>query len=572
MLANCTHRREDMWEFQCFITTATFTGCRMAVVALPDPSFDSYHISPELIWGAVMNRRGTMVEASGQTGRRTAFRIRTSTAVLSNASPPQAANMMGYSAAILLLYCLQPPIAVNEQTELAMTVMGRCLVRCINPVPGYSLFQTPIHHDNSPVAPGATPAWVLEVSATAANAEMDGDDYWIGSHNGGAWLAGGMYFEFWKWGQNAPGSDNLTGSGQGKGVAIYGKPLRMSVYATQVVFPYWEDNDRSHKVPRYFVTFVNPIHHSVNMVGFQLQEHAMMQARGDTGMVPHGAELCLRYRGHPKWLEVFPEGQGTRIVVKFFLIWTSDKAYPFGGPIYNSVNTCSSISTATASYTNTAPVAMTATTWSTNPFRAAPIASYQQPAGLQQHQPLPLPQEHQPFLLTPHQLATQPIYSPTSQTHLQQMPQSSLAPTSSSLTNATSYSTSGTSLGREALLETVSAMQHQINTLLSQMSALTIEKDQGCQCLGACSCPALRHSSECVLPPDPSMPDLEGSGDESDDTLAASDTEWDTASDNTQAMQDHLAWIQQQQQQLEVAARRHQHSLLPLTMSQTRQA
>lgn len=521
----------------------------MAVIALPDPSFNNYMIAPELVWGAVMNRRGTMVEASGRTGRRTAFRIQTSTTTLSNASPPES-NMLGYSAGILILYCLQPPIAVNTDTELAITVMGRCLLQCLNPVPGYALFQTPIHHQGSTVAPGAAPAWVLEVDATNTNNTIS--DKWIGYHYGGAWLAGGYYTEWYNWGGNAP-KYNSSSSGQSfeqsDGVSIWGRPLRMAVYTSDLTFPYWEDNDKSKKVPRYFVTFVNAIHHSVNIVGFQLLEHAMMQARGDTGMVPHGAELCLRYDKKPKWKEVYPESGGTRLAVKFFPVWQSDKPYPFGGPIYNTVNTCTAISTATYSTTNTmataALTAPTSVTYSTAPFQPAPLVA-PAPAPSQQYSSIPQP-------------------APRSALHLP-TPQASLptpiTPSSVSMnlppTNVTSFYPSGTSSNPEVLLGALSAMQHQINTLISQMSSFTVEEDKGCSCPGACSCPALRHSEEHGGSLDISDDPLQISDNESDDTLAASDTEWDTDSTNTTAMQDHIAWVNQQQQQMQAAADRLQ--------------
>lgn len=546
MLANCTQRQEARWEMQAFVTTATFTGCRLGILALSDPGYDGASLSPQLVWGAIMNQKGTMVEASGTSGKRTKFAVATPTHALSNATPPQPNNMVGYAAAVAILYCLQAPIALHETMDLSVTVMARCLIRCSNPIPGYALYQTPIAHTDHNVPEGAKPTWILNVAATPYNDTKPGASStmyrgeWVKSHNGGAWLAGGYYMYFMHWGQAAPKdgvpSTNTTSSGYGP-VTIYGDPKRCCVYTTDDTFPLWQDNDKANKRPKYFVTHVNPIHHSVWLVGFQLLEHAMMQARGDTGMVPHGAELCIRYNQIPTWQESFPKSTGSTIDLKFYLLYESEKPYPFGGPIYNAINENSS-GLNRATFTSTFTQAhLPSGTQTTPAFHYNPLVAPQVPSTLTLTSSLP------PLATVTTSLPPLPVVSTHSQNH-----------TSSSNSANNIYRPSETSSSMEQLSRALGAMQLQLNTLISQVSATMYDQDEGCNCLGACSCPAARHSVEQL---EELQPHVDDSGEDSDSTVE-DDTEWDTStvSDNTQAAQDHLAWLQQQQQVMEQAAQR----------------
>lgn len=513
-LANCTHRREYLWQFECYVTTASFTGCRMAVVALPDPGYDNAIISPELIWGAVMNRRGVMVESTGNHSRRSRFRIQTATTALSNATPPDLQNMMGYSAAVLILYCLQPPIAVNNQVLLAVTLLGRCYLACENPVPGFSLFQLPIHHNDVDIPSGAQVAWSFAAThSQTSNGNSSIDSGWLQSHNGGAWLAGGIYFKFYNWGSSAP---NQTGT-QSPWASVYGTPKRMAVYTTDQEFPQWEDNDRTRKRPKYFVTFVNPIHHYPYLVGFQLLEHAMMQAQGNTAMVPHGAELCIRYSGTIKWKEAFPLTSENDIKVKFYEIWSSNKSYPWGGPIYTTTNTCTSLSayTTTATYTTATP-------------RTEQVFPQNTLVGI-------------PELLTSqHQLA------PSCTTYNMTVTSSSVTPSRSNSTPVTSWPKFETSLNPA---EQIQQLEQQLQELRVQLLQPDKMQDlQTCQCPGACNCPQsqLHSSVEQDVLEDP----LQISPDTSD---TETETDWDdttTDSTTTLVQQSHINWLTQQQTQL----------------------
>lgn len=550
MLANCTQRTERCWQFQAFITTCTVTGCRLGLVALPDPGYDnSTEITPQMVWGAVMNRRGTMVDASGVRGTRTMFAIRTPTSHLSNATPQQPNNMVGYSAAILILYCLSPPIALHETVTLNATVLARCHLRCTNPAPGFGLYQLPLYHTDPQIPPGARPQWILEVASTAYNqssaTSTEGmyKQGFVDYHNGGAWCAGGWYFQFYGWGGPAPNSPS-----SGSYVTIYGQPHRMAVYKCEVPQLPWEDNDSKRKIPKYFASFTNPITYDAKLIGFQTLEHAMMQARGDTGMIPHGAELCIRYNKTPTWKESFPhsDGSGSRIALKFYMVWQSEKSYPWGGPVYSTIVSSTGLSAYTSTYTTT--------TAGSNPtFRSAalvapdPLSStyhQSQVSSTLSHQPLMSLSAHTPYNQTPGTL-------PSSQ-EIPSMP-------------------SARSLNMEDALRGLQAMQQQMTELLNRLSIEQGEHQPGCQCPGACSCPA-QHSVELDIADDPL---LVSSDSGSEDTVAApSDTEWDTEtqSDDTQAMQDHMNWVQQQQNRAEQIAARHrvtmQDTLTAIAMQQ----
>lgn len=313
--ANCTHRRENSWTFRTYITTTSVAGARVGLVALPDPSYNG-GMTLEAVWGAIANGRGVMVDSMGNRSKSSAFTIRGSTATLSNANPPQGGNMLGYSAAILLVYCLQAPIGLSSDTELNCTIMARCHMQPINPIPGFLHAQSPTFQP-TPGGDGEKPDWMLlfpQPSSVSdkygANDSMN-DEGWCLSHTGDAWLAGGYYFLFKGAGGIVPTGTGAVVSGDQtslqSGPNVYGLPRVGSVYTSPNYWNDWTTNNDNFRKPIYFSIFCSPISGSVCLVGFTNFEHAQAQAAGNTGMVPAGAELCISYHNWPTWAQFLPD-------------------------------------------------------------------------------------------------------------------------------------------------------------------------------------------------------------------------------------------------------------------------
>nr|QKN89006.1 MAG: polyprotein [Riboviria sp.] len=324
--ANCTHRREFWWQLRVYTTSASFTGARVAVLALPDPSY-SGGLTHGAVWGAVANGRGSMVDSTGNQQREARFQITGSTSVLSNARPPASGNMLGYADAVLILWLLQPPVALGADSRINVTVMVRVNLQGHNPVPGYLLTQLPNLTNQPPDRPqqGAKPAWIIKAKTTPVPGDTMTDwSYW---HTGDAWLAGGWYFIF----HGAHG----TAPSPSPGIQILGNPLWGAVYTSSDTFPEWMTNRRHHAVPKYFACFLSPISRAVYLVGFTNFEWAKSQAAGLTGMVPPDVELCISYdNAQPKWSQF--AGDTDKIQTYFYEVYRAEHGRY--GSVYTTEN------------------------------------------------------------------------------------------------------------------------------------------------------------------------------------------------------------------------------------------
>nr|QIS87953.1 MAG: RNA-dependent RNA polymerase [Somov virus] len=326
---NCTHRVERRWSFRIYVTTAATTGCRVGCLALPDTNYIQGTISSAMVWGAIANNRGTMVDSSGNMAKTSTFGISGSTRALSNSDPPDNHNMMGYANAILIVFLLNPPIAITSTTTLSCTILGKCDVMCLNRLPGYLASQAPMFQPTVGDQ-GGPPDWMLVIDQAYYPNSVLGT--WSTSHTGDAWLAGGFYFVFYKSGEHAPNE-------------VRGEPRIGSVYTTDAKLPPWETNNNMFAAPIYFAIFRHPSGYDY-LVGFTNIDWAGAQASGNTGMVPSGAELCIKYRTQPKWGDMFTGNliplTGTNMtgpkfaVMKFWQVL--ETAPPLGRPVYSTMN------------------------------------------------------------------------------------------------------------------------------------------------------------------------------------------------------------------------------------------
>lgn len=311
-----THRREKHWDLRIEVTAATTTGARVACFALPDPDWSPSNISQDMVWSACMNGMGTMANVTGVGNTGGSFRLRTATSKLSNALPPPG-NYLGYAGAMLVVYLLQPPLAISGPGALTVTVLARVNLEVLNPVPGFMAFT------QQPPAPGPGPgpgpsSWTIQLPAGKTTATIAAQ--WYNSHVASAWLAGGIYLRL-------PATKPTSTSD----VYITGTPKTFAVYTCTVATQNWHDNDSTVRVPAYFTTWNEPGSSITQVVGFMGPENAINQARKETALIPHGAECCLIYSGTPgKWQDYFvlpSTGAATIGFVEYMLTEYSANVY-----------------------------------------------------------------------------------------------------------------------------------------------------------------------------------------------------------------------------------------------------
>lgn len=354
------------------MTSAAMTGARVAVLALPDPNHDR-HLTAPLVWSAVGNRRGVMIDSTGNMSKQAAFRVISSTLTLSNANPNPNDSLLGFAGATLVVWLLQPPLGLSEEAMLSCTVMCRCLLECVNPIAGFGLMQQDLAQN--PDHPSGPPAWTLtRVTRTAAFPDShqltSSAEAWGISHVGNIPLAGGIYFMFWNAGGKSPtysSGSTIASTGTSAGVTITGEPLVRCVYQASYQFPPWENNRRERIAPRYFAIISGFATGHVLMVGFYSLSQACNQVLNRWMLIPGGSELCVRYRNPATWGDWFPGPPESQVKVAF---WEAYRG-PNPAPVYSDAKEVSWTGPG-ARMTTTAPVYTTpqprlATTWSHYP-------------------------------------------------------------------------------------------------------------------------------------------------------------------------------------------------------------
>lgn len=330
---NHTHRVEAQWQLRCYITTASTTGARVAAMAFTDPNHHD-KLTTEHVWGAVVNGRGAMMDACGNTSRGVTFRLVTATRVLSNAKPPIDEGLLGYSAAHLITWVLQPPIGLGDYSDLNCTILARVCLKGVNPVPGFGLMQLQGTNDYQPVGKAAWSLVRVNTGQTSNSSSMYTPQTWAVSHTGNIPLAGGVYFLFWNAYGEAPLVGNGAQSGNGGGITIKGEPKTGCVYTSDATFPAWSNNRGQQVVPKFFTCIAGFASSHALMVGFARVEDACNQALGKWLVIPGGAELCLVYSGTPKWKNFNPNVTSTnQQEISFWQVYDNGASKP----IYTNV-------------------------------------------------------------------------------------------------------------------------------------------------------------------------------------------------------------------------------------------
>lgn len=299
--AHFTHRREVVWEFDVHITTASTTGVRAAVGVIPDPNWDPRAVSRSMLWGMVGNGMAKMVAGTGTHSRDSRLRVRGATDRLSNAQPSQG-NWLGYSCGMFTCMLLDPIQGVTGNFHVTIVVLARVQLQCTTPVPGFLAWASNF------VEPKIGKYWIR---VKQADQSMP-----LNSHTASAWLAGGKYLRL--------AQDVVS-------AVMADKWVMFGVYTVSHHGIQWENNDQVKHDPRYYVLWHEPGSGVAQMIGFEDLANAQSQAAGSTGMVPHGAELCVSYNGNAKWNERFESvANGTSLL--FTLIWRSGNAYEASVP------------------------------------------------------------------------------------------------------------------------------------------------------------------------------------------------------------------------------------------------
>lgn len=310
-----THRMERRWDLKIEVTTATTTGARVAVFALPDPDWNPRTISQEMVWGSCLNGMGTLATVTGTGQTVSQFTLRTATNRLSNAHP-DGRNYLGYAAAVLVVYLLEPPIALTGTVGLKVSVLARVDLEVYNPIPGFLAFTADVNPGPGPGPQPTTSAWALTIPQSKVATAVE--TIWYNSHTASAWLAGGIYMRF-----------PATKPTDSTKVNITGVPKSFAVYTASTQAENWHDNSGNIKTPKYFTTWYEPGSAVCQIVGFETFENAANQARGETGLVPHGAECCLIYSGTPKaWSDYWEIPSNAASTINFVEVMTTPSSKP----------------------------------------------------------------------------------------------------------------------------------------------------------------------------------------------------------------------------------------------------
>lgn len=300
--AHHTHRREFSWEIKCYVTTAANTGFRACAIILPNPEVANTSSLPqELVWSAIQTRSATMMTSTG-TGAATArIRVPTTTGQLSNAAPPSS-TYVGFCSGSIAVVLLNAPIGVTANTSVTITVLGRVSMQVLGPMTGFMAWA------NTPT-PGPSPTPSPGFSLIVANPATDNVP--INSHTASAWLAGGCYLHL-------PATRPTWANG-----ALWS----FAVYTADHQGINWQDNDSQSFEPYFYTVWHEPASGVIQVVGFANRNYAQLQAEGETGAIPHGAELCITYQNKQvPWNTRFENMATTNATIHFSLVYKGKNA------------------------------------------------------------------------------------------------------------------------------------------------------------------------------------------------------------------------------------------------------
>lgn len=121
---NSTHRMEHIWEWRVMITTATFTGSRVAVIPVDDPSPNAI-MDERTAFQQVAAGRAAIATVTGTEDRNSFISSFSTTMRLSNALPQESESWVGFANGSVFVYLLDQPIGLSGTVTLNITVLAR---------------------------------------------------------------------------------------------------------------------------------------------------------------------------------------------------------------------------------------------------------------------------------------------------------------------------------------------------------------------------------------------------------------------------------------------------------------
>lgn len=300
-LLHHTHRREHWWEFRTMVTTASFTGCRLATVAVTDPITTMRDPTVDQVYELCANKRGSMSTTTRTSQHTTKFSITSATRILSNAEG-DGTDQLGFTSATVFVYLCDPLVGLGTGYQLQFTILARVSLTPLNSMPGFGI---------TPIAPPPTDAIIITLPDVGAEVPR-----W--SHIGSTELAGGMYWD-------AQNTDKQHWSAQMQLNTVYHSEVQTNAQ--------WANNrSAGNLAPKYFVRFNSASRYII--VGFV----DLGQARTfctHPSKVSAGAACCVTYNepagGHFFRVMWALDSQTTLTMVKtderHYARWLSESGY-----------------------------------------------------------------------------------------------------------------------------------------------------------------------------------------------------------------------------------------------------
>lgn len=236
---NFTHRVEHSWDWKVMITTASFTGVRVAVIPIDDPSPNA-EINSQIAFQQVAAGRAAVATSTGTTDKSSSVTSVGSTMRLSNAVPRQGGDSwLGFANGSVFVYLLDAPIGMSANALLQVTVLARPRLTVSGPFVGFITAEAP-----------APPGSVVTLQVTTPSSTDITTTY----HYQGLELDAGYYMDWYK--NKAPTTDGSWS----------GKFTLNSVYQCDQTTTGWTNVAATAGKPTFFVPFASG--NDVLLVGF----------------------------------------------------------------------------------------------------------------------------------------------------------------------------------------------------------------------------------------------------------------------------------------------------------------
>lgn len=297
-------RVERRVQVQLRCTTATTTGTRLGMVVINDPTWYNQEPTRDVVLSLIGNKMGSEYTVTSTTTQQRNFTVKTTTTRLSNA--PAQTNQTGVSTGVIVLYCLDPPVAITGQGHLRWDLMLKLDLELITPCAGFGDFVSGGSQPGPGPSPGPTPqptdgTFSIQLQAEDID-EVIEHGVWLNDHQADAPLAGGWYLRL-------PGQ-RPSYALQTPRIGITGNPYSYAVYTCNVV-AYGENNKEEGHPIKYWVLWRDTLSSVNQFVGFMSSDYAyaLNMANCVEGAIPSGHQLCIKYSTQHadvvKWKDVF---------------------------------------------------------------------------------------------------------------------------------------------------------------------------------------------------------------------------------------------------------------------------